>query len=915
MESVVVAGQRSETLAVGKDGSSSSMMAAVEEVSVASTSSFVTAAMMQRKIEFHPARKQYSGLGACRDFPIETLNPDSSKRPARLEELTATMSRQVVKRGDGTTVDLWESEISSFDITFQRIGAGLRNIGNTCFLNSVLQCLTYTEPLAAYLQSGKHKSSCRIAGFCALCAIQKHVNRALRSTGISFVPDLVSNMRCVSRTLKVSKQEDAHEYLVNLLESMHKCCLPSGVQSESPAAYEKSLVHKIFGGHLRSRVQCQQCSYCSDKFDPFLDLSLEINKADALPVALRNFTAAELLDGGEKHYQCQQCKHKVRATKRLTIHKPPYVLSIHLKRFFAHDPGRKVGKQVCYERTLDIRSFVSDPNECNLKYSLYGVLVHHGSSTRFGHYVCFVRTSTGMWYCLDDEKVHQVGEKTVLNQKAYMLFYVRDRKKVAPRRQLDELKKDNNIKAPLVSSMPNMVVNKTINGVSKDALQMEVPTNQKNEPANAECSIQNPRPVSASSAKQPLLLEPALGECLKTPAQCVTENVSPTREPKDCIVSLAARTSVSGCVSSSSSEERNMATGKLTSVESLQKPSSALTVVVEVPSGSAGDKTSNAPCSAASVGDQDQVDHALSQSYPSCEKNQDGVPVNKTGDQAGHKVEVVDKECEVQNAPGSSPQKRDKKKHLKHHIHKLHLGTNFFRTSLRHGIKTKNRKRKCRSSDGLMLLKQQQLEEAKSLSSEMEPSTSKNFASPSCSANSQKKKKKKRAKAHSKEDHAGISSQGDVVGELSQRTGQNGAVLATAEQLQKSSISNSAANRQDANSTIGNVKRDAAKNCVADFLAQGLKHTTVSCWDEVNPSQTRKSNSAEVFSIGYVADEWDEEYDRGKRKKVRESKDDFSGPNPFQQAVFEKSRHQQQKEVRVDGKWMRKEKRRQRQTS
>ena len=45
------------------------------------------------------------------------------------------------------------------------IGPGLVNLGNTCFLNSVIQCLTYTPPLANYLLSGEHKKKCELIIF------------------------------------------------------------------------------------------------------------------------------------------------------------------------------------------------------------------------------------------------------------------------------------------------------------------------------------------------------------------------------------------------------------------------------------------------------------------------------------------------------------------------------------------------------------------------------------------------------------------------------------------------------------------------------------------------------------------------------------------------------------------------------
>ena len=72
------------------------------------------------------------------------------------------------------------------------------------------------------------------------------------------------------------------------------------------------------------------CGFESNTYDPFLDISLEINRAATVEKALARFTAGEALDGNNK-YKCPRQKRFVRAVKRITIEvcSPCHVLAAH----------------------------------------------------------------------------------------------------------------------------------------------------------------------------------------------------------------------------------------------------------------------------------------------------------------------------------------------------------------------------------------------------------------------------------------------------------------------------------------------------------------------------------------------------------------------------------------------------------
>ncbi|CAG5897825.1 unnamed protein product [Menidia menidia] len=388
--------------------------------------------VLLQKIEFEPASKGFSYQLDSLKNKYVILNPRTEGASGQKAIEPAQIKRQVsenVVGGQSDGIPAPQKMLfpgNKLTLKWERVyrvGAGLHNLGNTCFLNSTVQCLTYTPPLANYLISKEHSRACHQSGFCMICVMQNHIIQAFANTGNAIKPvSFIRDLKKIARHFRFGSQEDAHEFLRYTIDAMQKACL-NGYPKLDRQTQATTLVHQIFGGYLRSRVKCSICKSVSDTYDPYLDIAVEIRQAANIVRALELFVKPDVLSG-ENAYMCAKCKKKVPATKRFTVHRTSNVLTLSLKRF-ANFSGGKITKDVGYPEFLNIRPYMSQSSGDPVMYGLYAVLVHSGYSCHAGHYYCYVKASNGQWYQMNDSMVHSSNIKVVLNQQAYVLFYLR----------------------------------------------------------------------------------------------------------------------------------------------------------------------------------------------------------------------------------------------------------------------------------------------------------------------------------------------------------------------------------------------------------------------------------------------------------------------------------------------------------
>ncbi|KAG8229017.1 hypothetical protein J437_LFUL007571 [Ladona fulva] len=395
-------------------------------------------------------------------------SPGSSmKRSRSFQNVSRLMDDQECPKVNRSVKPISKTEVLSvrrrIDGVYGNVGrglTGLRNLGNSCYMNSILQCISHTTILMKYFCDGKYRDdvnrSTKMKGEVAeeVAALVRALwggdYRSIACRGLKGVVGMHKE------AFAGYEQQDSHEFLTILMDWLHEDLNRAGQGSIQKASYNsegsnqnasglegavkawkefcsknESLVLQLFYGQQASTVRCLKCGEESVTYEPFSNLSLPIppnatrcTLSDCMSLYLKG----EVING----WNCPRCKEPRDAVKKFDIWILPEILVIHFKRFTSDGWCRKKQTMVDFPlEDLDVSSWVTmdstsgsfSHHRRNTLYNLYGVSNHYGTIDG-GHYTAHCKSSVfHKWYKFDDHEVSELSPSDVVSPAAYILFY------------------------------------------------------------------------------------------------------------------------------------------------------------------------------------------------------------------------------------------------------------------------------------------------------------------------------------------------------------------------------------------------------------------------------------------------------------------------------------------------------------
>ncbi|MCJ1306595.1 Ubiquitin carboxyl-terminal hydrolase 46, partial [Agyrium rufum] len=237
--------------------------------------------------------------------------------------------------------------------------------------------------------------------------------------------EVVSNVETEARKIEADKPSES------MMDKVLGGIVPNMSNSRTPNS--TGWVHELFEGTLTSETKCLTCENVSQRDEPFLDLSVDLEQHSSVTSCLRKFSEEEMLCERNK-FHCDMCGGLQEAEKRMKVKRLPKILALHLKRFkYTEDLQRlqKLFHRVVYPYHLRLFNTTDDAEDPDRLYELYAVVVHIGGGPYHGHYVAIIKTEDRGWLLFDDEMVEPVDKDYVKNffgerpglACAYVLFY------------------------------------------------------------------------------------------------------------------------------------------------------------------------------------------------------------------------------------------------------------------------------------------------------------------------------------------------------------------------------------------------------------------------------------------------------------------------------------------------------------